>query len=83
MSCHSSYYASVDLTGHSLTDIIPSQNEPAEKSKRNSIPWPALNKLHPSKLTQTASNLMDEWEKSLASPEERASQTATPVAKNE
>lgn len=33
------------------------------------IPWPAISKLRPSKLTRTASNLMAEWERSL-SPED-------------
>ncbi|KAL1982082.1 hypothetical protein VTN96DRAFT_1795 [Rasamsonia emersonii] len=31
------------------------------------IPWPALSKFTPSKLTRTASNLMAEWERSLTS----------------
>lgn len=76
------------LTAHSLTDIMTSQKEPppetnnnsnsSSSSKRDSIPWPALNKLHPSKLTRTASNLMDEWERSLASPDSRPSQPTTP-----
>ena len=36
------------------------------------IPWPAITKLAPSKLTRTASNLMAEWERSLSqSPEGR------------
>ncbi|KIW07127.1 uncharacterized protein PV09_02000 [Verruconis gallopava] len=34
-------------------------------SKRNSIPWPDLEKLTPSSLKRTASHLMKEWEKSL------------------
>ncbi|KAL1959918.1 hypothetical protein VTO42DRAFT_586 [Malbranchea cinnamomea] len=68
-------------TSTSLTDIKAPQNEKtsdASKTKRDSIPWPALTNLHPSKLTRTASNLMAEWEKSLASPDERASRNTTP-----
>lgn len=34
-------------------------------TKRDSLPWPALNKLAPSNLRRTASHLMNEWEKSL------------------
>ncbi|KAI5204493.1 hypothetical protein E4T39_03503 [Aureobasidium subglaciale] len=36
-------------------------------TKRDSLPWPALNKLAPSNLRRTASHLMNEWEKSLTS----------------
>jgi hypothetical protein len=32
------------------------------------IPWPALQKLSPSRLGRTASTLMKEWEKSLSLP---------------
>ncbi|KAI9721692.1 MAG: hypothetical protein M1828_005060 [Chrysothrix sp. TS-e1954] len=37
-------------------------------SKRDSLPWPALNKLRPTQLNlrRTASHLMDEWERSLS-----------------
>jgi hypothetical protein len=37
-------------------------------SKRDSIPWPALNNLTPSNLKRTASTIMKEWEKSLTPP---------------
>jgi hypothetical protein len=37
-------------------------------SKRDSIPWPAIQKLSPSNLRRTASHLMSEWEKSLTPP---------------
>ena len=40
-------------------------------SKRDSIPWPAIQKLSPSNLRRTASHLMNEWEKSLTSPAQR------------
>ncbi|KAI4743199.1 hypothetical protein E4T50_06403 [Aureobasidium sp. EXF-12298] len=44
-------------------------------TKRDSLPWPALNKLAPSNLRRTASHLMNEWEKSLSpSPAEGDSQ---------
>ena len=39
-----------------------------ESSKRDSIPWPAIQKLSPSNLRRTASHLMTEWEKSLTPP---------------
>lgn len=35
-------------------------------AERDALPWPALTKITPSKLTRTASNLMAEWEKSLS-----------------
>jgi hypothetical protein len=48
------------------------------KNQQDAIPWPALTKLHPSKLTRTASNLMAEWEKSLTPPNERVAEENTP-----
>ncbi|PYI16434.1 hypothetical protein BO86DRAFT_321667 [Aspergillus japonicus CBS 114.51] len=43
-----------------------------DPSVSDGIPWPAMTKLAPSKLTRTASNLMAEWERSLSpSPERR------------
>ena len=44
------------------TDRSSSSETP---SKRDSIPWPALNKFGPATLRRTASHLMNEWEKSL------------------
>ncbi|KAL3262145.1 hypothetical protein ABHI18_003073 [Aspergillus niger] len=41
-----------------------------DPSVSDGIPWPAITKLAPSKLTRTASNLMAEWERSL-SPERK------------
>lgn len=38
-----------------------------ERRRSENIPWPTLTKFTPSGLTRTASNLMDEWEKSLTS----------------
>ncbi|KAF1967477.1 hypothetical protein BU23DRAFT_559391 [Bimuria novae-zelandiae CBS 107.79] len=43
---------------------------PNREPKRNSIPWPELNKLSPSQLKRTASHLMKEWEKNLTPPPE-------------
>ncbi|PGG98067.1 hypothetical protein AJ79_08999 [Helicocarpus griseus UAMH5409] len=58
--------ASSPRTSASFTNTTTVKDEPEQGSnKRDSIPWPALTKLHPSKLTRTASNLMDEWERSL------------------
>lgn len=42
-----------------------------EDSASDGIPWPAITKLAPSKLTRTASNLMAEWERSLSQSPER------------
>lgn len=39
-----------------------------EHGRRDSLPWPDLNKLRPGHLRRTASHLMDEWEKSLNPP---------------
>ena len=39
-----------------------------EGKQRGSLPWPALSKLKPARFTRTASQLMDEWEKSLSPP---------------
>lgn len=50
--------SSIDVTPRPSTAIDP---------PRDSIPWPALNKLRPTQLRRTASHLMDEWEKSLTS----------------
>lgn len=44
------------------------------KTNRDSIPWPAIQKLSPSNLRRTASHLMNEWEKSL---------TPTPPARDQ
>lgn len=46
------------------TDATPRQSLGPVKS-RESIPWPALNKLAPGQLRRTASHLIDKWEKSL------------------
>ncbi|KAK2763200.1 hypothetical protein FQN54_009836 [Arachnomyces sp. PD_36] len=52
-----------------------SRNQDSDKiNNADAIPWPSLTKLRPSSLTKTASNLMDEWERSLTtSPEPGAS----------
>ncbi|PYH46302.1 uncharacterized protein BP01DRAFT_355943 [Aspergillus saccharolyticus JOP 1030-1] len=43
-----------------------------DPSVSDGIPWPAMTKLAPSRLTRTASNLMAEWERSLSpSPEQK------------
>lgn len=36
------------------------------ESSTDTIPWPSLAKLSPSNLRRTATNFLDEWEKSLA-----------------
>ncbi|KKZ65695.1 hypothetical protein EMCG_01257 [[Emmonsia] crescens] len=67
----SSPRTSTSFTNHTTT-IKDEQSTPSNKS--DSSPWPVLNKLHPSKLTRTASHLMAEWERSLTPPEERQRQ---------
>ena len=50
----------------SSVDAAPRSDKPISAAeKRNDIPWPALKKLSPSRLSKTASTLMGEWEKSL------------------
>lgn len=50
----------------SSTDATPRPRKPSlSVRKRDEIPWPAITKLSPGKLTRTASTLMNEWEKSL------------------
>ena len=44
------------------------QKDLDEHGRRESLPWPDLNKLKPGHLRRTASHLMDEWEKSLNPP---------------
>ena len=44
---------------------------------RNGIPWPALTKSKPTGLKRTASTLMSEWERSLAT---KAHDRADPLA---
>ena len=51
--------SSSEATPRSNNSVIPAE-------KRDDIPWPALKKLSPSRLSRTASTLMGEWEKSLA-----------------
>ena len=53
----------------SSLDATPRSNKPAASGKKqDDIPWPALKKLSPSRLSRTASTLMDEWERSLTPP---------------
>lgn len=56
-----------DGIGTPLTDEHSKQTPrtSTSSSKRNSIPWPDLEKLTPSSLKRTASHLMKEWERSM------------------
>ncbi|EAW14892.1 DUF4048 domain-containing protein [Aspergillus clavatus NRRL 1] len=59
-------------------DFIP------DPSVSDGIPWPAITKFAPSKLTRTASNLMDEWERSLSPSPDRTGQTShSPLGKDD
>lgn len=53
-------------------DFVP------DPSVSDGIPWPAITKFAPSKLTRTASNLMAEWERSLSPSPERKNQLNSP-----
>ncbi|RHZ53427.1 DUF4048 domain-containing protein [Aspergillus thermomutatus] len=53
-------------------DFVP------DPSVSDGIPWPAITKFAPSKLTRTASNLMAEWERSLSPSPERKNQSSSP-----
>ncbi|KAI9889695.1 MAG: hypothetical protein M1814_005096 [Vezdaea aestivalis] len=48
----------------------PEERGKTTDGKREEIPWPQLQKLAPSHLKRTASNLMMEWERSLTPPVE-------------
>jgi len=58
-----------DGIGTPLTDEhsrqTPRTSTSSAAGKRNSIPWPDLEKLTPSSLKRTASHLMKEWERSM------------------
>ncbi|WPH03903.1 Hypothetical protein R9X50_00678600 [Acrodontium crateriforme] len=71
-SSASSEAATVPSTVSATTSPRMSDDRPGDRagrnessSKRDSIPWPALNKFGPATLRRTASHLMSEWEKSL------------------
>lgn len=51
---------------NSFGDWNPALSTIPDPSVSDGIPWPAITKLAPSKLARTASNLMDEWERSLS-----------------
>ncbi|CAD0111963.1 unnamed protein product, partial [Aureobasidium uvarum] len=54
-------------TSSSPDDTSPTTSTSSSRdTKRDSLPWPALNKLAPSNLRRTASHLMNEWERSLS-----------------
>ena len=67
MSLHSTARRDQQLKQYlSSLDAAPRSNKPIiAAEKRDDIPWPALKKLSPSRLSKTASTLMGEWEKSL------------------
>lgn len=61
----------------SFGDLNPAPSA-LDPSASESIPWPAITKLAPSKLQRTASNLMAEWERSLSpTPDRTASPSLT------
>ncbi|OAT05099.1 hypothetical protein BDBG_01541 [Blastomyces gilchristii SLH14081] len=70
----SSPSTSSSFTNHTSPTTKDEQSADSNKTISDSIPWPALSRLHPSKLTRTASHLMAEWERSLTPPEERQQQ---------
>ncbi|KAI2696940.1 hypothetical protein CBS147332_8903 [Penicillium roqueforti] len=62
-------------TSASFGDLNPTSA--LNPSVSESIPWPAITKLAPSKLQRTASNLMAEWERSLSPSPDRASSSSS------
>ncbi|CRG87475.1 Eukaryotic translation initiation factor 3 subunit A [Talaromyces islandicus] len=58
---------STQLSSPRTSASFGDRNMDGERRRSENIPWPALTKFTPSGLTRTASNLMDEWEKSLTS----------------
>lgn len=67
------------LRSISSTDVTPRPKKASTAPDgRREIPWPALIKLSPGKLVRTASTLMNEWERSLASPPAGTSASSTP-----
>ncbi|GES58170.1 hypothetical protein ATEIFO6365_0004032100 [Aspergillus terreus] len=65
-------------TSTSFGDWRQHESHIPDPSVSDGIPWPAITKLAPSKLTRTASNLMAEWERSLSPSPERKVQTRSP-----
>ncbi|KAL2037720.1 hypothetical protein N7G274_009445 [Stereocaulon virgatum] len=66
-------------TSVSSLDPTPRSSKPtALGGKQDNIPWPALKKLSPSRLSRTASTLMDEWERSLKAS---ANDITTPLSR--
>ncbi|KAJ5626558.1 hypothetical protein N7528_003985 [Penicillium herquei] len=55
----------------------------APESNTETIPWPTITKLAPSKLQRTASNLMAEWERSLSPSPERKDSSSGKSSKND
>ncbi|KAJ5706647.1 hypothetical protein N7488_006448 [Penicillium malachiteum] len=55
----------------------------APESNTETIPWPTITKLAPSKLQRTASNLMAEWERSLSPSPERKDSSSRKSSKND
>lgn len=51
-----------------------------DRSLLEGIPWTSLTKFTPSKLTQTASNFMAEWERSLSPAVDNRSRSRSPLA---
>lgn len=51
---------------------MDSNNPPDSPSRRDEIPWPALDQLKPGNLKKTVSTMMNQWEKSLTPPPEEA-----------
>lgn len=73
-------------TSTSFGDWRPtSQNNSSipDPSVSDGIPWPAITKLAPSKLTRTASSLMSEWERSLSPSPDRTGVVSPPLQEKE
>ncbi|KAF7936891.1 hypothetical protein EAE99_002240 [Botrytis elliptica] len=61
-----------NASGEDEVNIMDSNNPPDSPSRRDEIPWPALDQLKPGNLKKTVSTMMNQWEKSLTPPPEEA-----------
>lgn len=57
------------LISSSLDATLGPKSLVLNPNQQGEMPWPVISNLSPARLTRTASNFMDEWEKSLRSSE--------------
>ncbi|KAI9651097.1 hypothetical protein NHQ30_001134 [Ciborinia camelliae] len=61
-----------NMSGEDEVNILDPNHPSDSPSKRDEIPWPALDQLTPGNLKKTVSSMMKEWEKSFTPPSEEA-----------